>query len=276
MSPLARSSPARYNILIELRETLMNMQGKRVLVTGGGQGIGKAIAREFLTAGARVCIVDNDTSAGKGTVNEYAGLGEIYALRGDVGREKDMRLSIRAAARLLGGIDVLVNNAGVFIAPRLSIAALSLKQWERILFVNLTSVFLGAKYAQPFMKDAGGSIINICSTRAFMSEPDTEAYSASKGGIYALTHALAISLGPKIRVNCVSPGWIDVSGWQKIKPRQPEKLRPADHAQHPAGRVGKPEDVAAAVMFLASQESGFITGTNIVVDGGMTRKMIYV
>ncbi|MCU0897926.1 MAG: SDR family oxidoreductase, partial [Burkholderiales bacterium] len=113
------------------------------------------------------------------------------------------------------------------------------------------------------------------STRALQSEPNTEAYSASKGGLVALTHALAVSLGPAIRVNCVSPGWIDTSGWKKRSRRKQEALRPVDHAQHPAGRVGTPEDIAAMVLYLVSDGAAFVTGQNFVVDGGMTRKMIY-
>jgi len=120
-----------------------------------------------------------------------------------------------------------------------------------------------------------GAIVNIASTRAIQSEPNTEAYSASKGGILALTHSLAMSLGPDIRVNCISPGWIDVSEWKKSQQAKKPHLTKMDHAQHPAGRVGKPEDIAALVAFLISDEAGFITGQNFVVDGGMTKKMIY-
>lgn len=139
---------------------------------------------------------------------------------------------------------------------------------NRIISVNLSSVFLCTKYALPHLKKKGGSIVNITSTRAHMSEPDTEAYSASKGGILALTHSLAVSLGPKVRVNCISPGWIETGDYSK--------LRKADHLQHPAGRVGRPEDIAEAVMFLSSDENGFITGVDLAVDGGMMRKMIYI
>ena len=254
----------------------MENEGVKVLVTGGGQGIGKAIARRWLLDGARVCIVEIDAAAGKETAKELSALGEIHVVRGDVGKENDVRSAIPRAAGFLGGIDVLVNNAGIFIEGIPSIDRLSLKQWERVIAVNLTSVFLCSKYALPFLKRRGGSIVNIASTRAFMSEPNTEAYAASKGGIYALTHALAVSLGPKVRVNCVSPGWIDTSLWEKKSMRHQPKLRSVDNDQHPAGRVGRPEDVAEAVLFLASDEkSGFITGTNIVLDGGMTRKMIY-
>jgi NAD(P)-dependent dehydrogenase (short-subunit alcohol dehydrogenase family) len=143
----------------------------------------------------------------------------------------------------------------------------TLESWNRVLATNLTATFLLAKAAAADLKGARGAIVTIASTRAHMSEPDTLAYSASKGGLVALTHALAITLAPDVRVNCVSPGWID-SG--KHGP-----LKPADHAQHPVGRVGRPEDVAAAVAYLLSEEAGFITGAELIVDGGMTRKMIY-
>ena len=136
-----------------------------------------------------------------------------------------------------------------------------------MLGTNLTSTFLLARAAEDMLRRAKGAIVTIASTRAQMSEPDTESYAASKGGLVALTHALAVSLGPDVRANCVSPGWIDVKG---------EALRPADHAQHPAGRVGRPADIAALVAWLVGPESGFVTGAEFVSDGGMTRKMIYV
>jgi NAD(P)-dependent dehydrogenase (short-subunit alcohol dehydrogenase family) len=253
----------------------MKLQGKRVVVTGGGQGIGKAVARRCLEDGARVCIIEVDPAAGKETAQELGALGEIRAIRGDVGREGDVRSAVRQAARHLGGIDVLVNNAGIWIEEALPVERLSLAAWNRVLAVNLTSVFLCTKYALPFMPENGAAVVNIASTRAVMSEPDTMAYSASKGGIVALTHSLAVSLGPRVRVNCISPGWIETSLWKKKGLRHEPELRPVDNAQHPGGRVGRPEDIAAAVAFLASGESGFVTGANLVIDGGMTRKMIY-
>lgn len=144
-----------------------------------------------------------------------------------------------------------------------------------VLATSLTGPLLRSKYAALHLAKQKGCIANITSTRAHMSEPDTEAYSASKGGLLALTHALAISLGPAIRVNAVSPGWIDVNAWQKASKRHAPDLRPEDHAQHPADRVGKPEDIAEMVLFLCSEAAGFITGQEFIVDGGMTRKMIY-
>lgn len=170
-------------------------------------------------------------------------------------------------ARVGPVLHVLVNNAGLsWFGP---LEEFSVAQFDRVLAVNLRGPYLCARYAAPLLRAAGeGAIINIASTRAIMSEPGGEAYGASKGGILALTHALAISLGPAVRVNAIAPGWIDVAG---------EPLSAADHAQHPVGRVGCPGDIARACFFLGDpSESGFMTGQTMVIDGGMTRKMIYL
>ncbi len=152
---------------------------------------------------------------------------------------------------------------------RKPLTRLTLSEWQRVIDINLTAGFLFARAAEKPLRKAKGAIVTIASTRALMSEPDTESYSASKGGIVALTHALAVSLAPDVRVNCISPGWIATEKFGR--------LRAKDHAQHPAGRVGKPEDIAEMVGFLLDAErSGFVTGANFVVDGGMTRKMIYL
>ncbi len=156
------------------------------------------------------------------------------------------------------------------------LAKLRLEEWNRVLSVNLTGAVLCAKHSAPHLAKSRGSIVNIASTRALMSEPDTFAYSASKGGVVALTHSLALSLGPEVRVNCISPGWIDVSEWKKGRARRAAKLSAMDHNQHPSGRVGRPEDIASLAAYLISPEAGFITGANFVVDGGMTRKMVYL
>ena len=251
----------------------MTLAGKSALVTGGGQGIGKAIALKLLESGLRVAIAEADAEAGRETEAELKAKGDILFIETDVTREADVRRAIEVTEARFGGLDALVNNAGINIVKPL--VGLTLDEWHRVIDTNLTSILLFAKHAAPALRAREGAIVNIASTRALMSEPDTESYAASKGGIVALTHALAASLGPDIRVNCVSPGWIDVSNWKKASKRKPAKLRREDHAQHPAGRVGRPEDVAAMVAYLVGPESGFITGTNFVVDGGMTRKMIY-
>lgn len=152
---------------------------------------------------------------------------------------------------------------------------LSLEDWHKVIETNLTGYFLMAKYAIPYLRQSKGAIVNIASTRALQSEPNTEAYAASKGGIVALTHALAISLGSDVRVNCISPGWIDVTGWSKANRKKEYNIREIDNEQHPSGRVGKPEDVAFMIEYLISNAASFITGQNFIIDGGMTKKMIY-
>jgi len=255
-------------------EKVNAMKGRVALITGGAQGIGKAIGRRFLAEGARVALVDVDAEAGEETRKEFDSLGEAVFLPGDVGVEATARRAVRKVAGLFGRLDVLVNNAGIGIGK--PITELTLKEWNRVLAVNLTGAFLFARHAAPHLRKSRGAIVNIASTRALMSEPNTEAYSASKGGIVALTHALAVSLGPEVRVNCISPGWIEVGPWRKRRGRTQPAHSEADRAQHPVGRVGTPEDIAALAAYLVSSEAGFITGANFVADGGMTRKMIYV
>ncbi len=250
------------------------MDRKVAIITGGGQGIGKAIAKKFLENNISVVIAEIDEDSGKETEEEYSSLGNIKFIKTDVSKEEDVINMVEETVKSFGKINYLINNAGIAINKHIS--ELTLEEWNKVLGVNLTGAFLCSKYAHPYMKKEGGVIINIASTRAFMSEPNTEAYSASKGGIYALTHALAISLGPEIRVNCISPGWIETSEWKKKSLRRKPELTELDHKQHPAGRVGKPEDIASLALFLISDEAGFITGANFIVDGGMTRKMIYL
>lgn len=244
------------------------------IVTGGGQGIGKAITLALLERGWRVVIGELDVEAGREAVAELSHAGEVRLVAGDVSREATARKLAAAARRAFGGLDLLVNNAGIGIWTETKVTELALDDWNRVIGTNLTGAFLCAKHAAPLLAERRGSIVNIASTRALQSEPHTEAYAASKGGLVALTHALAVSLGPAVRVNCVSPGWIEVADWKKRKKRKAPAHSRADHAQHPAGRIGTPRDVADAVIFLAG--NGFATGANLVLDGGMTRKMIYV
>ena len=253
----------------------MNEEPRVALVTGGAQGIGKGVAATLLRAGWQVLIADTDSEAGGETAAEYAALGDIRYAECDVSQEVEVIRCVTAAMDSFGRLDGLVNNAGISASPRVPPQQLDLERWNRVLAVNLTGAFLMAKYCAPHLEQTLGSIVNIASTRALQSEPNTEAYSASKGGIVALTHALAISLGPKIRVNCISPGWIDTGEWQKQGKRRRAVSDEAEHAQHPAGRIGTPLDIGELAAFLLSPSAEFITGQNMISDGGMTRKMIY-
>lgn len=243
------------------------------IVTGGAQGIGKATAKRLLEKGMNVVIADVDEEAGKETTREYDRLGNIRFIPCDVSNDAQVRRLIDGTVEEFHGIDALVNNAGISRFKPLDEAAL--EDWNAVIGTNLTGTFLCSKYAAPYLRVARGAIVNIASTRALMSEPNTEAYAASKGGIVALTHALAVSLGPHVRVNCICPGWIEVGNWKKTSARTMPRHTEQDRLQHPAGRVGVPNDIAALVDYLISPEAGFITGANFVVDGGMTRKMIY-
>jgi NAD(P)-dependent dehydrogenase (short-subunit alcohol dehydrogenase family) len=226
------------------------------VVTGGAKGIGAVIAARLAREGFRVVVADVDRDGAAPSGGRYAAC--------DVSCEAAVQALIDGVCRAEGQIGALVCNAGIMI--RKPIAALTLADWSRVLATNLTSTFLLVRAAEPLLRAAKGAVVTIASSRARMSEADTEAYAASKGGLVALTHALAISLGPDVRVNCISPGWIFTKG---------DAPRPEDHSFHPAGRVGTPEDVAALAAFLVGAESGFITGAEFVVDGGVTRKMIY-
>jgi len=233
------------------------MPQKTAIVTGAAQGIGRAVARLLVQRGYRVAVADLQAPAGKRE--------KFLFVRTDVSSEASVRKCVRTTVKRLGRIDALVNNAGITGPGNGPVEKLALREWNRRIGVNLTGAFLMVKHCVPQLKRHGGAIVNIASTRALQSEPDTEAYAASKGGLVALTHALALSLGPRVRVNCVSPGWIAREAVQK-----------KDHAQHPAGRVGRGEDIAEIVAYLLSDAAGFVTGQNFVVDGGMTKKMIYL
>ena len=221
--------------------------GKVAVVTGGAHGIGQAVAEAFRSEGAKVHIIDIRP-------------GDWYT--GDVGDRETLERFAEYVIRESGQVDFLVNNA---LPLMKGIDECSYEEFSRALAVGVTAPF----YLTKLLKDhfaPGACVINIASSRDRMSQPQTESYTAAKGGIAALTHAMAVSLAGKARVNSISPGWIDTTG---------ADITGADALQQPAGRVGKPADIAETVMFLCSDRAGFITGENICVDGGMTRLMIY-
>lgn len=242
------------------------------VVTGGAQGIGYITSLELLKAGYAVSVWENDKEA----LNQMRSTIEnpkLLLIAADVSNEQQVKEAVSETILHFGRLDALINNA--MIDKGKPIADLSLDEWNKVLSVNLTGPFLCVKYAEAELRRNKGSVINICSTRALQSEANTEAYSASKGGLLSLTHALAMSLGPDIRVNAISPGWIDVSAIKKQSAIHPLILKESDHAQHPAGRVGQATDISNMILFLLNPSNNFITAQNFIIDGGMTRKMIY-
>ena len=253
------------------------LQDRVILVTGGAQGIGRGIAQAILGAGGRVLIGDLDREAGKACLREWALPERSGFVALDVASERSARRLAATALAKFGHIDGLVNNAGIADPQVPPLDTLDWAQWQRRLS-SLHGAFLCSKHALPALRQAngGGAIVNILSTRAYQSEPHSEAYAAAKGGLLAFTHALALSEGPSVRVNAIAPGWIATEAWQAPARRRRPKLSRGDHAQHPAGRVGEPADIAQlAVYLLAPTLSGFVTGQDFIVDGGMTRKMHY-
>ena len=225
----------------------MDFQGKVVVITGGASGIGKCIAEEFNKCGAMVCVIDCAT-------------GDHYV--GDISNKTVLENFAHSVIEKYGHVDVLVNNAPPSF---IGIDKCSYEQFQNALAVGVTAPFYLSKLFAPYFAP-GASIINISSSRDRMSQPQSESYTAAKGGIAALTHALAVSFAGKVRVNSISPGWIDTAFKVYDGP---------DAIQQPAGRVGNPLDIANMVLFLASEKAGFITGENVCIDGGQTRLMVY-
>ena len=225
----------------------MEFKNKVAVITGGARGIGKAIAEEFEKAGAKVCIIDKSK-------------GDHYV--GDISEKEVLETFVKYVIEKYGKVDYLINNA---IPMTKGIDECTFEEFQYALNVGVTAPFYLSKLFMPYF-DEGASIINISSSRDRMSMPQTESYTAAKGGIAALTHALAVSLAGKVRVNSISPGWIDTDY---------TVYEGADAVQQPVGRVGNPLDIANMVLFLCSEKAGFITGENICIDGGMTKQMIY-
>lgn len=231
----------------------MDFTNKTAVVTGGANGIGRCIVQEFRRAGARVAVIDKD--------KRDCGCDLFY--HGDIAEESVLLDFVLQMKNKLGRVDYLVNNACLSRKGILSDCS-----YGDFLYVQKTGVaapYMLAKLLQPYFNEKA-AIVNICSTRALMSQADTESYSAAKGGILALTHALAVSLAGRVQVNAISPGWIDTTA---------SEWSVEDNLQHPAGRVGTPFDIAKMALYLCSDNSGFITGENITIDGGMTKLMIY-
>ncbi|TYB80866.1 MAG: SDR family oxidoreductase [Kosmotoga sp.] len=266
----------------------MNFKNKVVVITGGAGGIGSSIVKKFTEQEARVVFLDIDHEKAEELKTSLEN--KVHYIHCDLRKEDDIKNAVENIVNNEETIDILINNAAMGWSG--DIYSRSIEEWDEAISVNLRAPYILSKYCAPYLTkgrkltgenieelkinsyfaDDQGVIINIASTRALMSEPDSEPYSAAKGGLLALTHSLAVSLGPWVRVNAVSPGWIDVS---RHKMGIPEKLSINDQLQHPAGRVGIPEDISEMCLYLASDKASFITGANFVIDGGMTVKMIY-
>ena len=241
---------------------------KRVFITGGAEGIGKAIVEAFCLSGDQVAFCAINETAGQETAKAT---GSIFH-KVDVSDKDALESCIQRILSEWNDIDIIVNNVG--ISQFSSITETSVEDFDKILSINLRPVFITSRLLAIHRKEQSspnpyGRIINICSTRYLMSEPGSEGYAASKGGIYSLTHALALSLSEwNITVNSIAPGWIQTHDY--------DQLQPEDHSQHPSRRVGKPEDIARMCLFLCEENNDFINGENITIDGGMTKKMIYL
>ncbi len=239
------------------------------IVTGAGKGLGRRIAIDYARSGVSIVIAEKNPLWGTAVLDEIIGEGhDAYFIETDVSDRLQIEHLMKEVEQRFGCLDILINNAGISIWH--DPLTLEEQEWDKIINTNLKSVFFASREAAKIMKNKqGGSIINIASTRALMSEPNSEAYAASKGGILALTHALAASFAPyHIAVNAILPGWIETSDYNNLKA--------SDHQQHFSQRVGRPEDISGACLFLSKPGNDFITGTQLVIDGGMTRKMIYL
>lgn len=254
----------------------MRLKDKSALITGGGSGIGLATALAFLREGARVLISDVSDERGRLAVDAAAAAGsELRFVRGDVSREADAMHMVDETVRTFGRIDVLFNNAGILIEK--PVHELSEEEWDRILGINLKGVFLVSKHAVlPMMRQRSGAIVNTGSVNSLVGDVGDPAYCASKGGVGLLTKSMALDYAPYgIRVNAVCPGWVETRMFRQEADARGvslDRYRAYAGSHHPLGRVGRPEEIANVVVFLASDESSYMTGALVVADGGFTAR----
>lgn len=249
----------------------MSFKDKVCVVTGGANGIGLSIVREFARLGARLAVIDIDNQAGEKLLDEIKCMGAdgLFFL-GDIAFEDTLQTFANKVIETFGKVDYLINNA--CISRKGIKSGCSFDDFNYVLKVGVTAPYMLSKlFLDYFSQD--GAIVNIASTRAIMSQADTESYTAAKGGISSLTHALSVSLAGRVRVNSISPGWIDVSA--NFDENYEKNHSTEDENQHLVKRVGKPQDIVKTVLFLCDSENGFLTGENITVDGGMTKLMVY-
>ncbi len=249
----------------------MRFDGKVCIVTGGALGIGRCLTRGLAARGAKVAFVDINRAAGEENaayINSLSGSASFF--HGDIGKEDDLNRFAKEVIDNFTGVDILINNA--CISRKGLLSGCGYEDFSHVMKVGVLAPYMLTKLFMPHFLP-GACVLNISSTRAFMSQKDTESYSAAKGGIEALTHAMAASLAGKVRVNAIAPGWIDTGAYhgEGYLPKHSQ----ADRAQHTSGRVGEPEDILRAAIFLCGEENSFINGQCLTVDGGMTKLMIY-
>lgn len=249
----------------------MDFKNKVAVVTGGANGIGRCIVETFLSVGARVAFIDIDEESGVSIAANYEP-DRVLFVAGDIAEQETLEFFTEKIAEFFGRVDYLVNNACIFSKGGI-LTGCDYEDFNHVLAIGVTAPYMLSKLLLPIFNDKA-AIVNISSTRAHMSQPNTEPYSAAKGGLYALTHALSASLAGKVRVNCINPGWIDTGGFHGDADYIPT-FEHQDSEQHPVGRIGRPADIATLTLFLCSTHASFITGQDISVDGGMSKLMIY-
>lgn len=251
-----------------------DLQDKVAIVTGAARGIGKVIAHHLLELGMSVTIADVNQDRLNQTVETLSTIGSTLGVKTDVTNEDEIQQMVSATLERFGRIDALINNAGIGNPQGPDIAEMTMDFWNRIIATNLTGPMLCSKHATAALRQSKGSIVHIASVRAIQSEPNNEAYCASKNGVIGLTHAMANTLGKTgVRVNCISPGWILTEESTRRRDGTHWEPKPEHHAAQPVGRVGYAQDIANMVEYLISEKAGFITGQNFIVDGGLIKKI---